>query len=260
VISRLILHAALLKLELMQTETAPSENLKQADVKPVVVLLLIVCLIAAALYFLPTEEKQTQTLTNFSENFEGTSISSLNSQGWYVWYKPRMSEITGYSTSYPEETLTVENGVLKAEIGAGGLVYPADWSNFTFHISFKRATVTWVGVAFRCDNTWISGTKDNVDSGSWCNNGYLLQLGFEDSTNRIWKIVNGEMTNIASKDFTITKETWHSVSLQLQNSSISVYIDNQQLFDIQDSDITSGGIALINHSGPVWFDNLEIEF
>jgi hypothetical protein len=76
------------------------------------------------------------------------------------------------------------------------------------------------------------------------------------SANKIWKVVNGTWTSIASEGGEITLNVWHDVRLEAQGSSLKVYLDNQLLLSATDGSLTSGSIGLLNCSGPVYFDDV----
>ena len=205
-----------------------------------------------------------QQAVTFTEDFTGETLASLQAQGWSVWYKPAMPEVRdNLQTTFNPETLSVENGMLAATQGAGGFMYSANWGDYTltfkFKVGFSLSGYTyWCGLAFRNDSTWENGTAGQAASGSWPRNSYILQLGYGGSTNNLWKIVNGvwASTPIASKEMDVTTNDWYNVTLVASGSSLKVYLDNQSLFDVTDSSLTSGGIGLLNCSGPFYFDDV----
>jgi hypothetical protein len=196
----------------------------------------------------------------FSEDFTGEDLTSLETQGWSIWYKPKMQEI-GSQANFPQENvLATDNGTLKAE-GAGGFMYSTNWSNCTISYKFYTGVSPgnfWSGMAFRTENSWTSGTVDSTSSGSWPQNTYILQLGYQGSTNRLLKIVNGTWTEITSLSQTIELNVWHDVVVEASGSSLKVYLDNQLLLSATDSSLTGGGIGLLNCSGPVYFDDVTV--
>lgn len=203
-----------------------------------------------------------QHLALLTEDFTDATLP----QGWSVWYKPAMPEVRdGLQTTFNQGTLSVENGMLATTGGAGGFMYSANWSDYTLAVKLKvgrslSGYTYWCGLAFRNDSTWENGTAGQAASGSWPQNSYILQLGYGGSTNRLWKIVNGVWTTtpIAENSGSVESNTWYDVKLEARGSSLKVYLDNQLLLSATDSSLTSGGIGLLNCSGPVYFDNVVV--
>ncbi len=197
----------------------------------------------------------------FSEDFTGESLENLQSQGWSVWFKPAMTEVTGYGTTFTQGTFVVnENGNLEIQSGAGGLMYAQNWSNYTLNFRFNISVSSlnsWVGLAFRTDSTWASGLNGQAETGSWPQNSYILQLRFGNA-NKLWKIVDNVFTEMRSVDRTFERYVWHDVKLEANGSSIKVSVDNELLFDVEDNSLTTGGIGLLNCNGPIYFDDLTI--
>jgi hypothetical protein len=233
------------------------------EAKPIVVLTILLIAIAGALHLLPTERPPSPfTATTLIEDFDGETLESLLSGGWSLWYKPSMQELTGLSIGYPEETIRInENGELEAERGAGGLFYTKNtWRNFRVDLSIKwEGGGPWGGIAFRCDNTWISGFEGDPASGEWWNSGYLLQIGFKNSI-RLWKFENRVPTLVASSEQPLAARRWYQLKLEVKNATIKAYLDNYHILSWVDPEpiIDAGHIGIINCSGYVFFDNLEI--
>jgi hypothetical protein len=162
-----------------------------------------------------------------------------------------MPEVLENSTvSFPQGAVSMENDTLKAT-GAGGFIYSTNWSDYTLTFRFKTGVAPgnfWCGLAFRCDSSWTSGT--------WPQNSYILQLGYQGRSDKIWKVVDGTFTLVASEDREITLNVWHDVRLDAQGSSLKVYLDNQLLLSATDGSLTNGSIGLLNCSGPVYFDDV----
>lgn len=243
-----------------------------AKVPIIFLVLIVICVVGLAVIMQtgPPEttvdnvtDNQQAGPENFTEDFTGDTLSSLEDNGWSVWYKPSMPEVLDNSqVGFTQETVSVtENETLKAE-GAGGLAYYTDWSDYTLTFNFRIETslssTFWLGLAFRCDNTWTSGTQGQTDTGSWPQNSYIVQLGFE--TNRLWKIVGGEFTQLDTEARSISSYAWHDVEVKANGSSLEVYLDDNLLLSATDSDLTSGSIGLLNCKGPVYFDNVLVEF
>ncbi len=249
-------------------------KMKQAGIsKAPIIFILIVIVVVVGIVILrglghrelgdnATGDQQAILL---AEDFTGETLESLQGQGWSAWDKPFMlKEITGATVNFTQESISVtENGTLKAE-GSGGFMYPANWSNYALTYRFMTGDESgnfWTGLAFRSDGTQSSGVRQGAvvtDNGSWPQNSYILQLGFQGSTNALWKIVGGTWTQITSADRSITRDTWYELKLEANGSSLKVYLDNQLLLSATDSSLTSGGIGLLNCSGPVYFDDVSI--
>ena len=226
------------------------------DIRQLILLVSLLVIIVVAIYLLPGGKISETEKAILVENFDGKTIAELENAGWKLWSKSRMSEVTGYpAATYPSEVVKItENGELLAERGAGGLFLPHEWKDFRFQVKFKRNIVTWVGIAFRCDNDWQS-------QDAWWSNGYLVQLGFEDQVNQLWKTDNGSWTQLSSQNKMMTPNVWHELVIESRAGLIKVWVDNQQLFDVIDPApiLDFGGLALVNNSGPVYFDNLRVE-
>lgn len=240
---------------------------------PVVFLVLIVIIVAGLVIIGrlgPTEGvgDNQQGEVSFTEDFTGETLASLEAQGWSAWDKPYMlKEITGSAVNFSKETISVtDDGTLKAN-GAGGLMYSKNWSDYTLTFKFKAGGSGgnfWWGLAFRCDATWSSGVRQNgtvTDNGSWPQNSYILQLSPGGGiANNIYlrKIVGGTWTQITSVENRIESNVWHTAKLEAHGSSLNVYLDDNLILSVTDSSLTSGGIGLLNCTGPVYFDDVLV--
>lgn len=198
----------------------------------------------------------------FSEDFTGETLENLQLQGWSAWFKPAMSEVTGFGITLMQGTFAVnENGSLQIQSGAGGLMYAANWSNYTLNFKLNISVSSlnsWAGLAFRTDSTWESGLNGQAETGKWPQNSYILQLRFSDA-NKLWKIVDNTFTEIESVSRTFDRDVWYDVQLVANGSSIKVYVNDEILFDVTDNSLTRGGIGLLHCNGPVYFDDLTVE-
>jgi len=126
----------------------------------------------------------------------------------------------------------------------------SNWTNYTFEVDLEGTDGTDKQILFR--------TQDN-------DNGYYVHMigpiQYQDL--EIGKIVNGQWSVISSKTFSVQNNVNYRLKVVLNGSSIKLYIDNNLELEATDNAFSSGGIALMNHSGGyapnnLIFDNVAV--
>ncbi len=99
---------------------------------------------------------------------------------------------------------------------------------------------------------------------------YALVFGYVDSLNYYYvqfheydisinQVINGERTYQQKYTFDITLDQYHKIGLQLQNDSLSVFLDDNELFSQFLHVGVSGQVGVGSYNDAVLFDNINLE-
>lgn len=69
---------------------------------------------------------------------------------------------------------------------------------------------------------------------------------------------NGTATQLASKQMTVSLNTWHKLKLQMVGSSLKVFVNDTEQISTTNSDSTAGSIALRTNNAAADFDNVSV--
>jgi pectate lyase len=122
------------------------------------------------------------------------------------------------------------------------------WTNYS--VEAKVKVDNWNG----SNRAYVAGRyKDG-------NNFYAASLyNSSGGTIEIRKKVNGSTTTIASKtNFGLSAGTWYTIKLELNGSTINMYVNGTLQLTATDSSITSGGIGLVAFKTVAKFDDITV--
>ncbi len=74
----------------------------------------------------------------------------------------------------------------------------------------------------------------------------------------IRKKVGGSSTTLATKDYTLSTGTWYTVKLELNGSTLNMYVNGQLQLTASDSSLSSGGIGLVAYKTVTKFDDVSV--
>ena len=132
----------------------------------------------------------------------------------------------------------------------GGVVATAgssSWTDYILEFDVKKASGNYFNVVFRY-----------TDAG----NHYLLEPSSDSTHIALFKKVGGggyvELTSTRPLQDT-TVGTWYHYKIAVKGSSIKIYVDGVQKFDVTDSSLTAGKIGIGGYAGSTaYFDNVNV--
>ena len=167
--------------------------------------------------------------TLFSDNFDDGNSSGWTTQngswsvvqdsGSYVFYQSSTSE--------------------------GRAWVNGSWSNCTVEAKVKVDNFNGSNRAFVC-----ARMKDG-------NNYYAASL-VGGGKLEIRKKVSGSSSTLASKSYSLSTGTWYTVKLEVNGSSIKMYVNGTQQLSATDSSLSSGGAGLIAYKVVAKYDNVVV--
>jgi phosphodiesterase/alkaline phosphatase D-like protein len=176
-----------------------------------------------------------QGLTLFSDNFSNglgswTSVDEGTTDAPSAWaiasgVLVQSSNIWGGS---PDGADPVKPGTFL-------LAGDASWTNYEFSVRLRSTDDDGIGVMFRYRDS---------------QNYYRFSMDQQRSFRRLVKVVNGITTILAQDAVAYTANQWYQVKVVLAAERIQLYVDGGLLFDVVDTSITSGRIALYCWGNP----------
>ncbi|RLE45167.1 hypothetical protein DRJ25_06045, partial [Candidatus Woesearchaeota archaeon] len=133
----------------------------------------------------------------------------------------------------------------------GTYVYPGNhsWHNVNITVLIRSTDDDIIGVMFRY-----------VNSSTYYRFRWNLQVGGGAvAYRRLDKFVNGEMTVLANENVGYTQGQTYKLNILAVEDNIKVYIDGDLIFDVNDSDIHNGSIALYSWAeAGAYYDNVTV--
>jgi len=111
----------------------------------------------------------------------------------------------------------------------------------------------------------ISGNNDRGGGLVWryrdAGNYYVTRVNPLEDNFRVYHVVNGKRTQLATADAKLSPDQWHTVRAVQRGDHIQCYLDGKLLLDVQDATIKeAGAIGLWSKSDAVtWFDNVALK-
>jgi len=120
----------------------------------------------------------------------------------------------------------------------------------------------------------VSGTVDQGAGLVWRyrdpNNYYIVRANALEDNVVLYKVQNGERVSLAPKGAVsntygvkhrVPKQTWATLSVSFQGHLFTVSLDNQKLFDVEDSTFTGAGKTGLwtKSDSVIYFDDFQIE-
>ncbi|HYH03933.1 MAG TPA: right-handed parallel beta-helix repeat-containing protein, partial [Bacillota bacterium] len=170
--------------------------------------------------------------TLFSDNFDDG-----NSSGWTV--QSGTWSVVQDSGSY----VFYQSGMSEGRAAAG----TASWTNYAVEAKVKVDNFNGSNRAYVC-----ARYKDG-------NNYYAASL-YNSSGGKleIRKKVNGSSSTLTSKSYPLTTGTWYTVKLEVNGTSLKMYVNGTLQLSASESSLTSGGIGLIAFKTVTKFDAVTV--
>lgn len=110
----------------------------------------------------------------------------------------------------------------------------------------------------------VSGQNDRGGGLVWryldANNYYVARWNPLEDNFRVYHVVNGKRTQLATADIKLAHDAWHVVHAVERGNHIQCYLDDKLLLDVRDETIKgAGAVGLWSKSDAVtWFDDFSI--
>jgi hypothetical protein len=113
----------------------------------------------------------------------------------------------------------------------------------------------------------VRAVKGEIDQGGglvWryrdANNYYITRWNPLETNFRVYHVVAGKRTQLATADVTLPADEWHTVRAVQSGNHIQCYLDGKLLLDVKDETLKdAGAVGLWSKADAVtWFDNLTI--
>ncbi|AEM73875.1 cellulose binding domain-containing protein [Caldicellulosiruptor acetigenus] len=155
----------------------------------------------------------------------------------------------GWSTSNGSWSVVVDGSkVLKqASTGSEARAYTgsSDWSDYSVEAKVK-----------------VLGVKDSSSGAGvivrYKNSGTFYALVLRGSKVEIMKKMNSSSTTLVSKSFTLNKNSWYNVKLEVSGSKLVGYVNGSQVLGVSDSSIATGKAGLIADKCIAEFDDVVV--
>lgn len=200
--------------------------------KKVVLLTFLLVLITGSLITgFWVKQNTVLAATLFSDDFEDG-----NSTGWTV-VNGGWSVVTDGTKVFKQANTSGE-----ASVYAG----TSTWTNYTVEAKIKlynNANGTASGIIARYVNS---------------SNYYMFRLHSNDSKVELYKKVGGTFTKITDVAMTISTNTWYTLKLVLNGSSLTGYVDGVQKVSATDTSFTSGCIGARTYAQSVAIDDVIV--
>ena len=119
-----------------------------------------------------------------------------------------------------------------------------NWTNYEYSVRVKSTDDDAIGVMFRYQG------KDNY---------YRFSMDKQRGYQRLIKKVNGRYTTLAENNQSYNVGQWYTLKVRAVGSSIQVFVDNNLVFNVTDSQIPSGKIALYNWGQQsAYYDDVKV--
>ena len=110
----------------------------------------------------------------------------------------------------------------------------------------------------------IDGQEDQGGGPVWryqdADNYYVCRANPLESNYRLYKVVDGNRSQLQSADVDIPSNVWHSLKVKNVGNHIQCWYDGNLYLDVTDESFTSGKVGLWTKADAVtWFDNVKIE-
>ncbi len=92
------------------------------------------------------------------------------------------------------------------------------------------------------------------------NNYYVLRANALENNVRLYKVVNGNRTQIGGKNVKVTPNEWHLLKVIYKADKIQCFFENTKVFEVSDDTFDSGSVGLWTKSDSyTYFDDLVIQ-
>ena len=111
----------------------------------------------------------------------------------------------------------------------------------------------------------VSGENDRGGGLVWRyrdnNNYYVCRWNPLENNFRVYHVLNGKRTQLATADVSAAPDDWHTVRAVQQGNHIQCYLDGKLLLDVADGTLQdAGAIGLWCKADAVsWFDDVSVQ-
>ncbi|WP_164716328.1 family 16 glycoside hydrolase [Paenibacillus whitsoniae] len=195
---------------------------------------LFICLLTLAFGGLPLE-RSAYAAAIFSDNWEDGNA-------------------TGWTASSGSWSVVIDGTYVYKQSGTGStaesLTYAGNssWANYTVSAEMKLNTM---------NATAASGVIGRYADG---NNYYLLRL-HATSGLQLYRKSGGTFTLLGSSPYTMDLNTWHTLKLEMNGSTLKGYVDDLATakITVTDATITQGAVGLRTYGQSASFDSLTVD-
>lgn len=162
-----------------------------------------------------------QGTVNKPSNWSAASRAMVQDSAIYRWY----------------DSLGRRGTFAKVEAGVA-------WTNYEVSLTMQSASDGDIGLMFR--------VKDN-------SNYYRFSMNAAENYSRLVRCKSGRFTELASAERSYVSGQTYQVRVLVLGSLIRVYVDNAEVFSVNDASLTTGSIALYSSNNPgSIFDNIVV--
>jgi len=120
-----------------------------------------------------------------------------------------------------------------------------DWTDYEYSVRVKSTDNHAIGIMFRYQG------KDNY---------YRFSMDNKRSYQRLIKKINGRYTTLAENGSKYNIGQWYTLKVRAIGSNIQVFVDGNRVFNVNDSQLTSGKIALYNwRQQSAYYDDVTVK-
>jgi hypothetical protein len=197
-----------------------------------------------------TEEKACSISVNSMQNYLIEDFEDGNFDGWTLVDQGTSRGPSNWTVFWNalEQTADIYDGdrnAAKAEqFGTYAYWHDLSWTNYDATLELRSDDDDALGVMFRYQNA------DNY---------YRFSMDKERSYRRLVRRYQGQSVILAEDKIAYVSSRWHQVKIRVIGSSITVFYNGAAIFQVTDSAISSGGIALYSwYNQPSKFDNISV--
>ena len=191
--------------------------------------------------------------TSTTQTFEDATVGSLPSG----WSAAKTGEGEGSVWKVVAFDAGGERGKALAQVSSAG---PSALFNLCVLAGAKYGDVD-LSVRVKA----VSGDKDRGGGLVWhyrdANNYYVTRWNPLEDNLRVYHVVDGKRTQLATADVTAPHDAWHTVRAVQRGDHIQCYLDDKLLLDVRDQTIPApGAVGLWSKADAVsWFDDFSVK-
>jgi pectate lyase C len=186
-----------------------------------------------------------------------------------------LSLVMSLAAIYPASAATIFSDNFDDGNANGWSTQNGSWSvsqdngNYSYYQSSSNEGRAWAGNASWTNYSVeadvkivnFNGSNRAYVAGRWkdANNFYAASL-YNSSGGKleIRKKVNGSTSTLTSKAFPLTTNKWYKVKLEMNGSTIRMYVDGVLQLTATNSDLSSGMIGLVGYKAATRYDNIVV--
>lgn len=162
----------------------------------------------------------------------------------FIAFASQAQDIPGWRTQ-GDANWSIKDGIIQANQGAGLIITPAAYKDFTITLEFWRDQAALGGIFFRCSD------PDFIDR----NNSFKVNIN---DINKAFPTGSIVAVAKALKDVP-TVDKWNTCEITAKGNHLTVKLNNVIVVDTTSDLYKSGPIALQRNEGQVKFRNIKIK-